>query len=61
MTYFIRYRFRNPDTTEYHAYPSGNDLDEALRRMKLQLGQSQWDRVEILEIREGGRTGRLIR
>ena len=61
MNYWIRYRLRNPDTMEYTFTPSGKDLDEALQRMKSQLGNSQWNRVDILEIREGSRTGRRIR
>ncbi len=60
MNYWIRYKLRNPDTMEYIFTPSGRDLDEALQRMKLQLGQSQWNRVDILEIREGSRTGPRI-
>jgi hypothetical protein len=60
MNFWIRYKLRNPDTMENIFTPSGRDLDEALRRMELQLGASQWNRVDILEIREGSRTGPRI-
>ena len=52
MNYCIHYKLRNPDTMEYSFNHSG-ELDEALQLMKSQLGESQWNRVEFLEVSEG--------
>ncbi len=52
----------NPTTSDRNFTIEGRDLDEAFRKMKGQLGTSQWERVEIIDIREGDPySGRRIR
>lgn len=62
MLYSIHYRMINPTTSDRNFTVEGRDLDEVFKKMKERLGTSQWERVEIIDIREGDPySGRRIR